>query len=127
MLQATKRKDIAINRTLPLLPSLCEHKPLDFKVVVALLWQDFVECWDKGLCQPEGEDEFRSSHQKLWRQSLEESCWPLVLHHVGDNPDTALGILEVPVLNSGFDNVQWCRDNQGGGSTSDGGNEVLVP
>jgi len=122
------KPDVRYFDLLPLLPNPCKRANSQIlKMVTALLRQDSVKCWNKGLCQPEGEDKFRPSHQKLWRQSLEESCWSLVLYHVGDNPDTTLGILEVPVLNSGLDNVQWCRNNQGGRSTSDGGNEILVP
>lgn len=63
----------------------------------------------------------------LGDQALEESTGALVLHHVGDNPEAGLGVLEVAVLNTGLDDVEGSGDEEGGGGTGDGGDEVLEP
>lgn len=50
-----------------------------------------------------------------------------MLGHVGDNPEAALGVLEVPVLDAGLDHVERGGNDQGCTSTGDGSNEVLAP
>lgn len=60
-------------------------------------------------------------------QALEEACETFLLGHVAQDSETALGVLEIAVLNSRLDNVERGRDNERGGSTSDRGNEVLEP
>lgn len=57
------------------------------------------------LCQPEAEDQLRPSHQKLWRQPLEEAGEPFVPHHVPHDPETAFRVIEVSVLYPGFDDI----------------------
>ena len=79
------------------------------------------------LSQPEAENKLGSSHQQLRRQTLEESSGAFVLHHVGDNTEAGLGVLEVAVLNTGFNHVEGSGDDEGGAGTADGGDEVLGP
>ena len=50
-----------------------------------------------------------------------------MLHHVGNNPETALGVLEVLVLDSGLDDVEGSGDDERSTGTGDRGNEVLRP
>lgn len=89
--------------------------------------QNLVECWDKCLGEPEGEDELRTSHEELGGKTLEEGSETLVLGHTGDNSEAGLLGFKVAVLNTGLDNVKRCGDNERGGSTSDGSDEVLAP
>ena len=56
--------------------------------------------------QPEGKHELRSGHEQLRCQSLEEGSEALVLHHVGHDPESTLGVLKVPVLNTGLDDIE---------------------
>ena len=50
-----------------------------------------------------------------------------MLHHVGNNPETTLGVLEILVLDSGLDNVEGSRDNKRSTGTGDRGDKVLAP
>jgi hypothetical protein len=50
-----------------------------------------------------------------------------MLHHVGDNPEAALGVLEVPVLDSCLDDVQRSRHDKRGAGTGDRSDKVLRP
>jgi hypothetical protein len=79
------------------------------------------------LGQPEGEYQLGPRHEQLRGQSLEEGSEALVLHHVGDDPEAALGVLEVPVLDTGLDDVERSRDEERGTGTGDWSNEVLRP
>lgn len=83
--------------------------------------------WNKRLCQPEGEGQLGSSHQKLGGQSLEEAAEAFLLRHVGDDAETALLNLEVSVLYPGLDNIHGCGDDDGGTGTCNGSDKVLAP
>jgi hypothetical protein len=50
-----------------------------------------------------------------------------MLHHVGDNPEAALGVFEVPVLDSRLDDVERSRDDQRGAGTSNRSDKILRP
>lgn len=50
-----------------------------------------------------------------------------MLGHVGENAETALGVLKVAVLDAGLDDVERGRDNERRRGTSDGGDKVLEP
>lgn len=63
----------------------------------------------------------------LGNQTLEESGGTLILHHVGNDSETTLGVLKVAVLDTGLDDVEGSGDEEGGGGTGDGGDEVLEP
>lgn len=89
--------------------------------------QHLVECGYKRLCKPERKYQLGSSHEQFGRQSLEERREAFVAHHLGHNLETALGVVEVPVLNPSLDHVQRCRDDQGSAGTGDGSNKVLAP
>lgn len=89
--------------------------------------QNFVECWDKCLGEPEGEDELGTGHEELRGKTLEEGGKALVLGHAGDNSEAGLLGLEVAVLDTGLDDVKGSRDDERGGSTSNGSDEVLAP
>lgn len=91
------------------------------------LFQHAIESRDKCLGEPEGEDELRAGHEKLWYQSLEETAHTLILGHVGQNLEAAFGVLEVSVLDTGLDDVERSGDNERGGSTTDGRDKVLEP
>jgi hypothetical protein len=82
---------------------------------------------DQGLGEPEAEDQLGTGHEELGGEALEEGGEALVLHHVGNDAEAGLGVLEVAVLNTGLDHVERGGDNQGGASTADGGDEVLRP
>jgi hypothetical protein len=79
------------------------------------------------LGQPEGEDELGSGHEQLGCQALEEGSESLVLHHVGNDSEAALGVLEISVLDTGLDDIERGRDQERGGGTGDRGDEVLRP
>lgn len=76
---------------------------------------------------PERKDQFRSSHQQFRGKPLEERRDTLVLHHIRDDPETALWVLKVLVLDTSLDDVERGRNNQRRRSTSNGGDEVLAP
>ena len=82
---------------------------------------------DQRLSQPEAENELRSGHQKLGRQTLEEATEALVLHHVRQDAESRFGVLEVAVLDTGLDHIQRSRDDQGGTGTANRSDEVLGP
>lgn len=63
----------------------------------------------------------------LGDESLEEAAEALVLGHVGQNSEAALGVVEVAVLDSGLDDIEGSRNNQGGRGTGNGGDKVLEP
>jgi hypothetical protein len=50
-----------------------------------------------------------------------------VLHHVGNDAEAGLGVLEVAVLDTGLDHVERGGDDQGSAGTTDGSDEVLRP
>jgi len=50
-----------------------------------------------------------------------------VLGHVGENAETAFWVVEVPVLDTGLDNVQRGGDDERCRSTCNRGDEVLEP
>jgi hypothetical protein len=50
-----------------------------------------------------------------------------VLHHVGYDPESTLGVFKVPVLNTGLDDIERSRDDERRASSGDGGNKVLRP
>jgi hypothetical protein len=50
-----------------------------------------------------------------------------VLHHVGHNPETAFGVLKVPVLNTRLDDIERSRDDERCAGSGDGGDKVLRP
>jgi hypothetical protein len=89
--------------------------------------QNVVKRWDQRLSQPEGERELRTSHEKLRNEPLEEGREALVPGHLGENPDTALGVVEVLVLDTGLDDIERSRHDQRGRGTGNGGDEVLEP
>ena len=79
----------------------------------------------QGLREPEAKDQFRPRHQQLRRQPLEEARDPLVPHHAPDDPEPALRVLKIPVLDARLDHVQRGRHDQGGRRAGDRGDEVL--
>jgi hypothetical protein len=50
----------------------------------------------------------------LWHQSLEERCDSFILNHASNNLETALWVVKVSVLNTGLDNIERSRDDEGG-------------
>lgn len=86
-----------------------------------------VECWDQCLCQPERENQLRADHQQLWCESFKERSEAFILPHASNDLESTFGALEVLVLNSGLDNVQWCRYNERSSGTSDRCDEILEP
>jgi hypothetical protein len=82
---------------------------------------------DKCLRKPERKDQLGSGHEKLRRETLEERSKTLVLHHVGNNPEAAFGVLEVLVLNSRLDDVEGSRHEERGASTGNRSNKILRP
>ena len=50
-----------------------------------------------------------------------------MLGHVGQNAETALGVLKVSVLDTGLDDIERGGDDQRRRGTGDGGDEVLEP
>ena len=50
-----------------------------------------------------------------------------MLGHVRDNPETALGVLEVPVLDAGLNDIEGRGDDEGCAGTGDRSDEVLPP
>lgn len=63
----------------------------------------------------------------LGDQALEEAAETLVLGHVGQNAEAALGVLEVAVLDTGLDHVKRSRDDKRGRGTGNRRNKVLEP
>ena len=55
------------------------------------------------------------------------SIVPLVLHHIGNDLEATLWVVEVPVLDSSFDDVERGRDKERCSGTSDRSDEVLAP
>jgi hypothetical protein len=70
------------------------------------------------LRQPERKYELGPSHQQLRREPLEEGCKTLVAHHLGDDLEATLGVVEIPVLNPSLDDIQ--RSGYDKGSTCTG-------
>lgn len=85
------------------------------------------ESRNQSLCEPEAENELGASHEQFRSKALEEGCETLVFGHVGDDAETGLLGLEVLVLNTSLDNIERSGDDERGGGTADGGNEVLTP
>lgn len=88
---------------------------------------DGAKCRDKRLCKPETEDKLGASHKQLGSQSLEETGHALVSDHVSDDPEAGLGVLEVTVLDTGLDHVERSGNDERGGGTGNGSDEVLHP
>lgn len=86
-----------------------------------------VEHGDQSLGEPEREDKLRASHEELGRQALEEGGDTFILDHVGDNTHATLRVLEVAVLDTGLDDIEGSRDDEGSSSTGNRGDEVLSP
>lgn len=89
--------------------------------------QHLVEGGNQRLGEPEREHELGARHEKLRCQALEEASHALVLDHLGDDSEPALGVLEVPILDSGLDDVEGCGYKKRGRGTGDRGNKVLTP
>lgn len=96
-------------------------------LLVLGILQDLVEGRDKGLGEPEGEGELGAGHEQLGEKALEEGGWALVLEHVGDDARAGLLDLEVAVLDAGLDDIERSGDDERGGGTCDGSDEVLAP
>lgn len=80
---------------------------------------------DQRLCQPETEYQLRPSHQQFRRQTLEEARDAFVPHHRAYNLESRLWVLEIPILDTGFDDVEGSGDDERGRSADDGSDEVL--
>lgn len=92
-----------------------------------MLLEHDVKCRNKGLSQPEREDELGAGHEKLRDKAFEEGRKSFVLRHVGEDAEAALGVVEVAVLNSGLNNIEGSGNDQRGRGTSDRSNKVLEP
>lgn len=79
------------------------------------------------MSQGKGENQLWTGGQQLWSQTLEERGHTFVGGHVLDDGEPGFVTAEILVLDSGLDDVQRSRDNQGGRSTANGGHEVLAP
>jgi len=80
---------------------------------------------DQRLCQPETEHQLRPRHQQLRRQTLEETRDAFLPHHRAHNLEPRLRVLEISVLDTGFDDVEGSGDDERSRSAGDGGDEVL--
>ena len=63
----------------------------------------------------------------LGDKALEEARETLVAGHVGQDAETALGVVKVLVLDTGLDDVERRRHNKRGRGTGDRGDKVLEP
>lgn len=63
----------------------------------------------------------------LGRQALEERRETLLAGHVCHDAHAALGVVEVAVLDTGLDDIEGSGDDERGGGTGNGGDEVLEP
>lgn len=88
---------------------------------------DCSKCRYQRLRQPEAEHELRAGHEKLGRQSFEETGDTLVLNHAADYPEPTLRVLEISVLDTGFDDIEGSRDDEGGRGTAYTRDEILQP
>lgn len=79
------------------------------------------------LRQPEAEHQLGTRHEHLGRQPLKERSKPLILHHLAHNPEAALGVIEIPILNARLDDIQGCRNDQRSRRARDGSHEILRP
>ena len=116
--------------------------------MIGLFAEHDIESRDQSLGEPERENQLRSSHEQLQRkhhvslahpftrvvivsylgnEALEETRQTLVLGHVGQDPEAALGVLKVAVLDAGLDDVEGRGDDERCRGTGDGGDEVLEP
>lgn len=80
---------------------------------------------DQRLCQPETEYQLRPSHQQFWCQALEEARDAFVLHHRAYNLKSRLRVLEISILDTGFDDIEGSGDDERSGGADDGSDEVL--
>jgi len=67
---------------------------------------------DQRLCQPETKHQLRPRHQQLRRQPLEETREALVLHHRAHDLEPRLRVLEISVLDAGFDDIEGSGDDE---------------
>lgn len=95
--------------------------------IYLFLRESDIESGNERLGKPEREHELWPGHEELRYQALEERRNTLVLHHAADDLESALWVLEVPVLDAGLDDVEGCGHEEGGRCTSNRGNEVLEP
>lgn len=68
-----------------------------------------------------------SSSTYLGNETLEKAREALVLGHVGQDPEAALGVVKVAVLDAGLDDVERRGDDERGRGAGNGGDEVLEP
>jgi len=67
---------------------------------------------------------YRHSSTHLRGQTLEESTHTFRLDHISDNGHTADLRVEVGILDTGLDDIQWRGDGDRGNGTGNGGDEV---
>lgn len=67
------------------------------------------------------------SQTYLRNQPLEKAANPLVPHHTPHDLKPTLRVFKVSVLDSRLNHIQRSGNEQGSGSTGDGGHEVLHP
>ena len=82
---------------------------------------------NKRLRQPKAKHQLRPRHKQLRHQPLKERRRALLPCHPTNNLEPTLGIFEISVLDSGFDDVERGGDDEGGGGAGDRGDEVLGP
>lgn len=74
-----------------------------------------------------GEEGSAGNSTYLGNQSLEETTEALVLGHVAQNSEAALGVVKVAVLDSRLDDIEGGGNDERGRGTGNGSNEVLEP
>jgi len=73
------------------------------------------------------ENEFWSNSENLRRKTLKKCRRSFILNHILQNLQSRFRILEIFILNAGFDDVHGCGDSEGGYGTGHGGYGVLHP
>ena len=86
---------------------------------------NFVECRYQRLRKPEAKHQLRPRHQQLGRQALEEAREPFLPRHTAHDPEPALRVIEIPILDPRLDHVQGRRHQQRGRRAGNGGDKVL--
>lgn len=74
-----------------------------------------------------GGERKKQDETHLRHQTLEEAGEAFFAGHVGQDLEAALGVVKVAVLDARLDDVQGRRHDEGGRSTADRGDKVLVP